>query len=272
MPLALPACTVRGTVLSLPSGMDWIAGIVTTIRRTLRSPRRDALPAGQPASIDDVVARMEEIERTCVDGDGLGAFNDMYLRVTRRVHDSVAGGRFRDTAYMTRLTTIFGGLYLEAVDGAATGQNKAWAPLFECRHDGDRLPVQYAIAGMNAHINHDLPIAVVRTSRQLGTDLGASVAADYRAITAILAAEQDAVRRSFLSGLALEVDRHLTGPVATLVSSWSIARARDAAWTNSQVLWELGALEPLHREFLGTLSRTVGMAGRMLLTPVDELV
>src|SRR5690606_1709046 len=118
---------------------------------------------------------------------------------------------------------------------------------------------------MNTHTNYDLPIAVVTTNRQPGVRLD-NIAADYRAITELLAEEQDAVRRSCLRGIALEVDRYLVGPVASLVGSWSIARARDAAWTNARVLWEIEHLEPVSGEFLGTLQRTVGMAGRLLLT------
>ena len=46
---------------------------------------------------------------------------------------------------------------------------KAWAPLFERRHDHSVLPIQFALAGMNSHIAHDLPVALVATCRQLDT-------------------------------------------------------------------------------------------------------
>ena len=59
--------------------------------------------------------------------------------------------------------------------------------------------------------------------------------------------------------------------MANLVSGWSISRARDAAWTNARVLWPLEGAEPLRSDFLATLSSTVGMAGRYLLTPVADL-
>ena len=39
----------------------------------------------------------------------------------------------------------------------------AWQPLFERRADPGIEPIQFALAGMNAHINHDLPLAVVAT-------------------------------------------------------------------------------------------------------------
>lgn len=240
--------------------------LLDAIRRTLRRRPRPAAPA---ITVTELVARLEEIAATTVPGDGLADFNRMYLSVTRAVRQRTVDGGFRDRRFMEHLTGTFGGLYLDAVRTADEGTSRAWAPLFETQRAG-RLSIQYALAGMNAHINYDLPIAVVRTCRALGTRPTPAVAADYRAITDLLAEQQEAVRRSFLDGLALETDRRLTGPVADLVGSWSIARARDAAWTHALVLHELDGVDPLEREFLATLGRSVGMAGRMLLAPLDD--
>ena len=110
------------------------------------------------------------------------------------------------------------------------------------------------------------------TCRQLGlTPDSPGVEDDYHRVNDLLAAVQEDVRRSFLDGIALTVDEQYAGPVANLVSGWSIVRARDAAWTNARVLWSLEGVEPLRTNFLATLSRTVGMAGRYLLTPVADL-
>jgi Family of unknown function (DUF5995) len=35
-------------------------------------------------------------------------------------------------------------------------------PLFDARHDRRTAPLQFALAGMNAHISHDLAIGVVQ--------------------------------------------------------------------------------------------------------------
>ena len=43
----------------------------------------------------------------------------------------------------------------------------AWRPLVETRSQA-REPIQFALAGMAAHINHDLPIAVFSTSEEFG--------------------------------------------------------------------------------------------------------
>ena len=47
----------------------------------------------------------------------------------------------------------------------------AWVPLFAQRSRRGVAPLQFALAGMNAHINRDLPVALVTTCRELGLDL-----------------------------------------------------------------------------------------------------
>jgi hypothetical protein len=250
--------------------MGWFSQVVDVIRSRIQRARPEPPPATQLASLDGLIARMRELDAQLPAGDGVGAFNAMYLRVTELVRDRLTDGFFGNPAFMMRLDLVFAGLYLEAV--AAPEQSKAWAPLFESRHLAGRVPIQFALAGMNAHINHDLPVAVVRTCRQLGLHPGSpGVEADFQRVTGLLAAVQEEVRRSFMDGPLLEVDRVYAGPLAELVGAWSIGRARDAAWVNAKVLWELHGVEPLQRDFLAALSRSVGMAGRYLLTPVAEL-
>ena len=92
----------------------------------------------------------------------------LYLLVTERVGERLAAHAFVNPAFLERLDTVFGGLYLEAVEAADDRRSKAWTPLFESRAATGLIPLQFALAGMNAHINHDLAVATVRTCRQLG--------------------------------------------------------------------------------------------------------
>lgn len=250
-------------------GMGWFSHVLDLFRRA--APRREQPPASQPATIDAICDRMRALGRGLEPSDGLAAFNGMYLRVTELVRDRIAEGYFRNAEFLTRLDIVFAGHYLEAVD--APRPVSAWAPLFETRHEAGRVPIQFALAGMNAHINHDLPLAVVRTCRQLGiTPSAPDVEVDYQRVTDLLGEVQEQVRQSFLDGLALDLDRRYASPVANLVSSWSIGRARDAAWVNALVLWRLGDLGPLQDDFLETLSSSVGLTSRVMLTPVAQLV
>jgi Family of unknown function (DUF5995) len=46
----------------------------------------------------------------------------------------------------------------------------AWKPLFEARFATGIAPVQFALAGMNAHINRDLSIVVCEACAARGTE------------------------------------------------------------------------------------------------------
>jgi len=132
------------------------------------------------------------------------------------------------------------------------------------------LPIQFALAGMNSHIEHDLPVAVIRTCRQLGTSPErVEVHADYEAVNRLLAASESTVRRSFLTEAGREVDDRL-GPVVHLMSSWKIDKARDVAWVNVEALWALRDAGLLAKRYRAALARTVGMTSRCLLTPIQH--
>jgi hypothetical protein len=121
---------------------------------------------------------------------------------------------------------------------------------------------------MNAHIEHDLALALVRTCESRGTAPGDdTVRHDYDAINDVLADVEAEVRRSFLDELGRAADT-VVGPVAHLVSSWSIDKARDAAYLHARTIWELRRMSFLRDRYVAGLGHAVGMASRLLLTPV----
>ena len=102
-------------------------------------------------------------------------FNRMYLTVTEAVAAGLSRGTvFSDPAFMEQLDVTFASLWIEAYDADVHDVPRAWAALFERRHDRSVLPVQFALAGMNSHIGHDLAVAVIETCRQRDTSPGAS--------------------------------------------------------------------------------------------------
>lgn len=222
-------------------------------------------------SIDDVVARMQAIDAALPPADGVACFNRMYLEVTELVRARVADGFFDDAGFMARLDVVFAGLYFAAVDAAAADRPVPvpWAPLAARRQDARVLPIQFALAGMNAHINHDLALAVFLTCRERDVP-PRRVHADYLRINQVLASVEEPVRLSFLNGAVAQVNRDLD-PVIHVVDGWSIDRARDAAWANAEALWNLRALDGVRASFLDALARMVGFGGRALLVPARVL-
>ena len=226
-----------------------------------------------PTTVPGVIDRLREIDASLDPGDGVAVFNRMYLTVTERIGAMLDGSDgsegpppFTDAATMAELDVRFAGLWLHAYDGAAAGHRipSAWEPLFESRRAG-LLPVQYALAGMNAHIEHDLPIAVVRTCQSRGLE-PERLHADYEAINTVLARCEAEIRRGFLDDLGRVVDDRV-GPVVHVVSAWSIDKARDLSWVTAETIWALRNTSFLLGRFLSALSSTVGMGSRTLLTP-----
>ena len=226
-------------------------------------------PPGQPVSIAQVIEEMRLLGATMPARDGVGDFHRMYLHVTERVGSAVAGRAFHDAEFMERLDCVFAGLYLDACRASDDTRSRAWRPLFELRGQRGTASLQYALAGMNAHINFDLGLALVRTCRQLGRTLEApGVRADFLAINALLAAEVQAVRESYLNGAALDVDR-AAAPVLNVVGGWSIEAAREAAWLSATVQWALQSRADAYASYLDSRASFVGLVTRQLLTPVS---
>jgi len=124
-----------------------------------------------PASIADVLATMQTIDNTCVNGDGVKWFNWLYMQVTESVENRVAVGGFADPAWLTELDVQFATLFFSALNASLTGNPcpGCWAAMFTVRNQTDIARIQFALAGMNAHINHDLPLAIIATCNATGT-------------------------------------------------------------------------------------------------------
>jgi len=213
---------------------------------------------------------MEAIGAALPAGDGLACFNRMYLEVTRQVYTSLGQGFYADPVFMTQLDVTFAGLYFSAADAAAdpAAVPMAWRPLMEQRANAGIEPVQFALAGMDVHINHDLPLAVVATCATLGTspEAGAHFA-DYQKVDQLLDAAEQAVRQSFESAPELALDRHLAA-VNSLIANWTINSARDLAWNNSLLLWAVRD-DPIARGLLAdSLTASAALSSRLLLVTV----
>ena len=229
------------------------------------------LPTGPVATVDEAIVRMEAIAAALPEIDGLACFNRMYLTVTQVVGARIGAGFFVDPVFMTQLDVDFANLYLGAVDTwvrAPGDVPRSWRVLIERREDTDIAPLQFALAGLNAHINRDLCVAVVTTARTLDTSPDAgSHHDDFEKVNAVLGELNESIRESFETGILLELDRRVDG-LDNLVANFSISAARQVSWDNAQTLWHLRDREFLADQFLDGLDRFTAFAGRVLLTPL----
>ena len=225
--------------------------------------------------IEDVVARMTAIDQALPPADGISCFNKLYLEVTKSVLGAVGQTTFADPAFLTTLDVAFANLFFAALSAFEAGSPDtphAWAPLFESRSSPTIAPIQFALAGMNAHINRDLPVALVDifTAAGAAPGDGSPQYADFERVNALLAATEKQVKDQYLDGLMRKLDADFHG-VDDVVATWSVAAARQAAWTNGEVLWHLRSIGAIERTYLETLDRSVGFASRGLLVSTGKL-
>ena len=133
-------------------------------------PRLIAAVNTPPQTVADVMQTMTTIDGACVDGDGLKWFNDLYLRVTQAVALRIAAGGFNDPAWLAELDVQFARLYFAALSAHLQGMecSACWRVMFEVRNNTRLARIQLALAGVNAHINHDLPEALIATCQATG--------------------------------------------------------------------------------------------------------
>lgn len=218
-----------------------------------------------PETIDDVIMRMRAIGGELPRHDGVACFTRLYLAVTEAVNQ--ADG-FAAPAFLTRLDVRFANLYFEAL----VDPPRAWQPLLEARARPKVAAIQFALAGMNAHINRDLPVALVETCAELGLEVrqDGPEHVDFLAVNALLLETEARVKGEFLTGDLAIADEAL-GELDDVIAMWNVERARDAAWTNAETLWSLRSSPALAEAFLLALDRMVGFAGRGLLRPLAAL-
>jgi hypothetical protein len=234
------------------------------------------MEARAPSGVPAVVERLRAIEVAHGPADGVACFARLYREVTEGVQASLATTSFASPQFLERLDVAFASLFFDALDAwerEPTSAPSAWKPLFESRGRRGIAPIQFALAGMNAHINRDLPVALVSTCGALGIEpsLGSPEHGDFERVDTLLARVEAKVKASYVRGWLAVVDRvvHRLDRIDDVLAMWDVGRARDAAWTNGQALWALRDAPALRDEFLASLDRMVGFAGRGLLVPAD---
>ena len=226
-------------------------------------------------SIDDVVAMMTAIDRALPDADGVKWFNRLYLRVTQAVDAALEQATFHDPEFLRRLDVVFANLYFDAAaagDVDPASAPAAWRPLFCARNVTGIHRLQFALAGMNAHINRDLPAAIVRLCTQVGgrPSRGDSRHADFELVNNLLELVEAQVKTEFTTGIIGVIDA-AAGQLDDIAAMWNVRKARDLAWTNSEVMWQLRAVPALGADFFSRLDSFTGCAGRGLLVRVTPL-
>ncbi len=195
--------------------------------------------------IDNLIVDMEQREGSLVQrGDARRYFHSTYLRTTHAVGKAIRDGYFSDGPWVERWDVVFAGMYLDAFEmfessGRAPGP---WQIAFERAATASVPPLRHTLLGMNAHINFDLPQALLAVISEDEFDDPALLArrgGDHERIDAVLASrvrpEDQELKKIEPPGSRTLLDRVLT-PFNTAGTRKFLREARRKVWHNAWVL------------------------------------
>src|SRR4051812_42280433 len=229
---------------------DAVWGPVHQDMTTLLAGHPDDVPAvvDQLTKLQDILDRVTPLPA----GNPVADFNKLYLTVTESVLERLYAGRFADPAFLSRLDVEFAARYFDALRAWSSGSGvrcpEVWAVLLARASCPGCGPMPSAAAGVNAHINFDLPFALVTTFDHLGTDPidDSDQHRDYLQINDIFAEAVPGLRRGYLDRWQVLIDTMhgglddwWPGETVDYTRDETVDYTRNVAWRNAQKLWAL---------------------------------
>jgi hypothetical protein len=188
------------------------------------------------AAVNDVVARMQQrLDELPQSVSQRAPFLGTYMRTTQAVGGAVGHGRFEDPEWVERWDVVFAELYLDAHDADRAGNQaqvpRPWQLAFAAPAE---LPaLRHVLLGINAHINYDLPqalLSVISPRDFADPELIARRRLDHERIDAVLAGRVKA-EDAELTDQRTALDRILA-PLNRLGSKRFLREARQKVWLN----------------------------------------
>lgn len=189
-----------------------------------------------------LVAALDERLAAMAPDDAARSFTGVYRRTTAAVGDEIARGGFLDGEWVDRWDEEFGLLYLRPLDAHRAGQpvSGPWRVAFRQWETQPELPpLRHVLVGINAHINYDLPqalLAVISDAELDDAALRRRRARDHEHVDEVLAARvaaEDLLLRSVRAPSLL--DRVLT-PLNRLSTRRLLRESRAKVWANTALL------------------------------------
>jgi hypothetical protein len=223
-------------------------------------------------SIPDVVKRLTEVHEyaltttTAGERDGIVCFTSLYRTITQ----TVDGETYEDRDFLVRLDLEFARRYFDALHLYAQRRKDApgpWRILFDSRSHPDIERVQFAAAGVNAHINYDLAAALLAT----WADFPPSEPRlrDYNKVNDVFRRHMDGLRQYFEApfGSTAE-DKSALDRVSNLISDLLVRGTRAEAWDDAHDVWKSKNRDAARERLLDRLDGPITLLGRALLLPL----
>lgn len=193
--------------------------------------------SGSP--VEEVVERMRLRLDALPSSSARRPFLSTYLRTTQAVGSAVDNGTFIDPDWVQRWDVAFAELYLNAHDafvaGDSSAQPRPWRLAFTAPDD---LPaLRHILLGINAHVNYDLPQAMLSVISSADFAEPAIIERrrrDHESIDAVLGSRVKA-EDALLGDTRTILDRLLM-PLNRLGSKRFLREARQKVWHNVEAL------------------------------------
>lgn len=186
-------------------------------------------------SAEDVINVLSAFENICLKtGDLRGVFATAYLHITRNISGAIENNEFINTKWSEEYLIRFANLYREAIINYETGQNlkiaKSWQISFDLAKENSGLIIQHLMLGINAHINHDLAIALYDVSIDPERQ---NKHKDHYHVNSILERATGTMKKEVMDKYAPILSRldRATGNISDNIANFSIPKARDHAWS-----------------------------------------
>jgi len=183
-------------------------------------------------------------------GDRRCIFLRCYAMMTTHMLTGVTGGRFHDAPWVLGLLEHFVEYYftnLDAYDRGIVDVPRAWRQAHDLARDSNTLPGEDLLLGINAHINHDLPLALFDCLTQEwpanSSDQRQERYEDFCMVNTVLAETIDGVQREvverydhflrLLDQPFIPMVRVLEWEVCNVISAW-----REEVWEYARRLLE----------------------------------
>jgi Family of unknown function (DUF5995) len=236
----------------------------------LQAAMTDAL-CNPPTSIKEVLAIQVTVQAILDQlppspaNNRVAAFNKLYLTITRRVDLALPGATTPE--FLELLDVEFAKRYFVALDLWNREQEETpdvWEVLFKRAGDLELTELVAAVLGVNAHINHDLSLALIATWEKLGPPPDKTIYPDYLLVNKIFYEEIQPLRRGFSDRWQMELDR-LVGPLDDWSQRILVKVTRAEAWETALRLWPLRDDPEDFAEACRLMDRAAALLGEWLI-------
>ncbi len=205
-----------------------------------------ALAARKPTTVGEVIEVLDGIATTSAHmsrgaNDGIACFSRLYHQITSDVLAAYEAGQlFRCNDFILQLDLAFAQRYLDALRDHLDGGSAApgcWALLFDRRQEDGIEEWQFAVTGVNAHVNFDLAFALLDVWEDNETPLTttADQHADYQAINTIFHNRMDQLcEDNEVPWTRWGRDGGIIDRLGNLVGDLLVLGTRDFAWIQAE--------------------------------------